>query len=285
LSALTPVYTVGQQIVEALTLHDKSIPQRSAEKRAVELLKIVGIPAAERRVKAFPHEFSGGMRQRAMIAIAIANDPALIVADEPTTALDVTIQAQILEVLQKAKEVTGAAVVLITHDLGVVAGNVDRVAVMYAGKLVEKGPVDAVSRAPRMPYTMGRLRSVPNMLTAGKERLVPLAGRPPNLAEPPPGCPFADRCPAVQARCRTTEPALIAEFGDGREVACHRADEIVAGTLKPSDIFPRPPHEERTIKESDTLNPVVRAQDLVRHFPLYKGSVFRRVVGSVKAVD
>ena len=285
LSALTPVYTVGQQIQEALTLHDRNLHPRTAEKRAVELLKIVGIPAPERRVKAFPHEFSGGMRQRAMIAIAIANDPALIIADEPTTALDVTIQAQILEVLQKAKEVTGAAVVLITHDLGVVAGNVDRVAVMYAGKLVEKGPVDEVFRAPRMPYTMGLLRSVPNMLTAGKERLVPLEGRPPNLAELPPGCPFADRCPAVQDRCRTTEPALIAEFGDGREVACHRADEIVAGTLKPSDIFPRPPHEERTIKESDTLNPVVRAQDLVRHFPLYKGSVFRRVVGSVKAVD
>ena len=196
-----------------------------------------------------------------------------------------TIQAQILEVLQKAKEVTGAAVVLITHDLGVVAGNVDRVAVMYAGKLVEKGPVDEVFHTPRMPYTMGLLRSVPNMLTAGKERLVPLEGRPPNLAELPPGCPFADRCPAVQDRCRTTEPELLAELGDGREVACHRADEIAAGTLKPNDIFPRPPHEERELKESDTLNPVVRAQDLVRHFPLYKGSVFRRVVGSVKAVD
>lgn len=285
LSALTPVYTVGQQIQEALTLHDKKLHPRTAEKRAVELLKIVGIPAPERRVKAFPHEFSGGMRQRAMIAIAIANDPTLIIADEPTTALDVTIQAQILEVLQKAKEVTGAAVVLITHDLGVVAGNVDRVAVMYAGKLVEKGPVDEVFHTPRMPYTMGLLRSVPNMLTAGKERLVPLEGRPPNLADLPPGCPFADRCPAVQDRCRTTEPELLAELGDGREVACHRADEIAAGTLQPNDIFPRPPHEEREFKESDTLNPVVRAQDLVRHFPLYKGSVFRRVVGSVKAVD
>lgn len=285
LSALTPVYTVGQQIVEALTLHDKSIPQRSAEKRAVELLQIVGIPAAERRVKAFPHEFSGGMRQRAMIAIAMANDPTLIVADEPTTALDVTIQAQILEVLQKAKEVTGAAVVLITHDLGVVAGNVDRVAVMYAGKLVEKGPVEEVFHSPRMPYTMGLLRSVPNMLTAGKERLVPLEGRPPNLAHLPVGCPFADRCPAAQDRCRTTEPELLAELGDGREVACHRSDEIAAGTLKPSDIFPRPPHEERAVKDSTGLQPVVKAQDLIRHFPLYRGSVFRRVVGKVKAVD
>ncbi|AXK44430.1 ABC transporter ATP-binding protein [Brachybacterium saurashtrense] len=285
LSALTPVYTVGQQIEEALTLHDKSLSARSAEKRAVELLKIVGIPAPERRVKAFPHEFSGGMRQRAMIAIAMANDPTLIIADEPTTALDVTIQAQILEVLQKAKEVTGAAVVLITHDLGVVAGNVDRVAVMYAGKLVEKGPVDQVFAAPRMPYTMGLLRSVPNMLTAGTERLVPLEGRPPNLAKLPAGCPFADRCPAAQDRCRTTEPELVAEFGDGREVACHRADEIAAGTLQPSDIFPRPAHEERELSQSESQAPVVRAQDLVRHFPLYKGSVFRRAVGTVKAVD
>jgi peptide/nickel transport system ATP-binding protein len=285
LSALTPVYTVGQQIEEALTLHDRNLSRRATEQRAVELLKIVGIPAPERRVKAFPHEFSGGMRQRAMIAIAIANDPALIIADEPTTALDVTIQAQILEVLQKAKEVTGAAVVLITHDLGVVAGNVDRVAVMYAGKLVEKGPVDEVFTAPRMPYTMGLLRSVPNMLTAGKERLVPLEGRPPSLADLPPGCPFADRCPAVQDRCRTAEPELLAEFGDGREVACHRADEIAAGTLKPSDVFPRPPHEERAVKDTTGLEPVVQATDLVRHFPLYKGAVFRRVVGAVKAVD
>ncbi|MBB5832243.1 ABC transporter ATP-binding protein [Brachybacterium aquaticum] len=285
LSALTPVYTIGQQIEEALTLHDKGLSRQAAEKRAVELLKIVGIPAPERRVKAFPHEFSGGMRQRAMIAIAIANDPALIIADEPTTALDVTIQAQVLEVLQKAKEVTGAAVVLITHDLGVVAGNVDRVAVMYAGKLVEKGLVDEVFTTPRMPYTMGLLRSVPNMLTAGKERLVPLEGRPPNLANLPAGCPFAERCPAVQDRCRATEPELVADFGDGREVACHRADEIQAGTLKPSDIFPRPAHEDRAIKDTSGLEPVVEATDLVRHFPLFKGSVFRRVVGTVKAVD
>ena len=285
LSALTPVYTIGQQIQESLTLHDRNLPARTAEKRAVELLKIVGIPAAERRVKAFPHEFSGGMRQRAMIAIAMANDPTLIIADEPTTALDVTIQAQILEVLQKAKEVTGAAVVLITHDLGVVAGNVDRVAVMYAGKLVEKGPVDEVFHAPRMPYTMGLLRSVPNMLTAGTERLVPLEGRPPNLAQLPQGCPFADRCPAAQDRCRETEPQLVAEFGDGREVACHRADEIHAGTLTPEDIFPRPEAEEHQVERSTGTEPVVRAEDLIRHFPLYKGSVFRRVVGRVKAVD
>lgn len=155
LSALTPVYTVGDQISEALRLHDRRLSVPAAAARAVELLKIVGIPDAERRAKAFPHEYSGGMRQRAMIAMAIANDPTVILADEPTTALDVTIQAQILEVLEKAKEITGAAVVLITHDLGVVAGHADRVAVMYAGKLVELGTTEQVFAAPQMPYSIG----------------------------------------------------------------------------------------------------------------------------------
>ena len=285
LSALTPVYTIGQQIEEALTLHDKRLDARTAEKRAIELLKIVGIPAPERRVKAFPHEFSGGMRQRAMIAIAMANDPALIIADEPTTALDVTIQAQILEVLQKAKEVTGAAVVLITHDLGVVAGNVDRVAVMYAGKLVETGPVDDIFGTPRMPYTMGLLRSVPNMLRAGKDRLVPLEGRPPLLSALPKGCPFAPRCPAAQDICRQVEPELEVDLGAHRRVACHRADEIAAGTLKSVDIFPRPPHVEREVTDRTGQEPIVVAEGLVRHFPLTKGAVFRRQIGTVRAVD
>src|SRR5690606_34520383 len=285
LSALTPVYTIGQQIEEALTLHDKRLDARTAEKRAIELLKIVGIPAPERRVKAFPHEFSGGMRQRAMIAIAMANDPALIIADEPTTALDVTIQAQILEVLQKAKEVTGAAVVLITHDLGVVAGNVDRVAVMYAGKLVETGPVDDIFGTPRMPYTMGLLRSVPNMLRAGKDRLVPLEGRPPLLSALPKGCPFAPRCPAAQDICRQVEPELEVDLGAHRRVACHRADEIAAGTLKSVDIFPRPPHVEREVTDRTGQEPNVVAEGLVRHVPLTKGAAFRRQIGTARAVD
>ncbi|MCS6711384.1 ABC transporter ATP-binding protein [Brachybacterium sp. EF45031] len=285
LSALTPVYTIGEQIEEALRLHNRGISSDLAHKRAVELLKLVGIPAAERRVKAFPHEFSGGMRQRAMIAIAMANDPALIIADEPTTALDVTIQAQVLDVLQTAKEVTGAGVVLITHDLGVVAGNVDRVAVMYAGKLVEIGDVDSVFEAPRMPYTMGLLRSVPNLLTAGKQRLVPLEGRPPSLANLPKGCPFANRCPAAIDICREVEPELRSHDASPRTVACHRADEITAGTLRPSDIFPRPEHPNRVLDPDAQTEPIVEAVGLKRHFPLYKGAVFRRVEGVVKAVD
>jgi peptide/nickel transport system ATP-binding protein len=175
--------------------------------------------------------------------------------------------------------------VLITHDLGVVAGNVDRVAVMYAGKLVETGPVDDIFATPRMPYTMGLLRSVPNMLRAGKDRLVPLEGRPPLLSELPPGCPFAPRCPAAQDICRQTEPELEVDLEGGRRVACHRADEIAAGTLKSADIFPRPPYVAREAVDHDSKEPVVAASGLVRHFPLTKGAVFRRQIGTVRAVD
>jgi len=287
LSALTPVYTVGDQISEALRLHDGKLSMQGAAARAVELLKVVGIPDAERRAKAFPHEYSGGMRQRAMIAMAIANDPKVILADEPTTALDVTIQAQILEVLEKAKEITGAAVVLITHDLGVVAGHADRVGVMYAGKLVEMGTTHEVFAAPQMPYTIGLLRSVPNMLTAGTQRLVPLEGRPPSLANLPKGCPFAARCPIAIDECREIEPALAPhdpEFPH-HEAACIRSNEIVDGELKRAEVFPRPaalPAEERA--ETDSA-PVVEVTDLKRHFPLMRGSVFPRRVGTVRAVD
>ncbi|WP_336632205.1 MULTISPECIES: ABC transporter ATP-binding protein [unclassified Microbacterium] len=287
LSALTPVYTVGDQISEALRLHDRALSAPAAHARAVELLKIVGIPDAERRARAFPHEYSGGMRQRAMIAMAIANDPKVILADEPTTALDVTIQAQILEVLEKAKEITGAAVVLITHDLGVVAGHADRVGVMYAGKLVELGTTGQVFAEPQMPYTIGLLRSVPNMLTAGTQRLVPLEGRPPSLAKLPAGCPFAARCPIAVDACREVEPALAAhDPATPRHVAaCIRADEIVDGLLPRGGVFPRPtplPTEERA--EVDSA-PVVEVTDLKRHFPLMRGGVFPRRIGTVRAVD
>ncbi|MCW2801501.1 MAG: peptide transporter ATP-binding protein [Aeromicrobium sp.] len=284
LSALTPVYTVGNQIAEGLLLHDKALSKQAAATRAVELLRIVGIPAPERRVKAFPHEFSGGMRQRVMIAIAIANNPNLIIADEPTTALDVTIQAQILEVLQKAKEITGAAVVLITHDLGVVAGNADRIAVMYAGKLVETGSVDDVFNRPHMPYTLGLLRSVPNLITAGKTRLVPLEGRPPSLDALPPGCPFEQRCPIAIDACRETEPPLLS-IGSSHEAACLRAPEIAAGQLQAADVFPRPepiPAADQAKVEGRT---VLEVTDVKRYFTLTRGAVFKREIGKVKAVD
>ena len=287
LSALTPVYTVGDQISEALRLHDRHLSAQAAAARAVELLKVVGIPDAERRARAFPHEYSGGMRQRAMIAMAIANDPKVILADEPTTALDVTIQAQILEVLEKAKDITGASVVLITHDLGVVAGHADRVGVMYAGKMVELGTTAEVFAAPQMPYTIGLLRSVPNMLTAGTQRLVPLEGRPPSLANLPTGCPFAARCPIAIDACRDVEPALFAHDPQAplHTSACIRAGEITRGELVRSEVFPRPeplPAEERA--ETDDA-PVLEVADLKRHFPLMRGSVFPRRVGTVRAVD
>ena len=223
------------------------------------------------------------MRQRVMIAIAIANDPNLIIADEPTTALDVTIQAQILEVLQKAKEITGAAVVLITHDLGVVAGNADRIAVMYAGRLVETGSVDDVFSRPQMPYTIGLLRSVPNLVTAGRTRLVPLEGRPPSLSNLPPGCPFEPRCPIAISSCRTEEPPLM-ELRGGHAVACIRARELESGALQASDVFPRPEPvagaEYVAARES-----ILSVRGLVRHFPLTTGWVFKKQIGTVKAVD
>jgi peptide/nickel transport system ATP-binding protein len=200
LSALTPVYSVGGQIAEAVLAHN-DISKDRAHARAVEMLDLVGIPNPSERAKAFPHEFSGGMRQRVMIAMAIANDPDVIIADEPTTALDVTIQAQILDVLQTARRETGAAIIMITHDLGVVAGLADRVLVMYAGRSVELGSTDEVYYAPRMPYTMGLLGSIPRIDAGGRSALTPIEGTPPSLAHLPPGCPFQPRCPLAVEVC------------------------------------------------------------------------------------
>src|SRR5688500_17138998 len=200
LSALTPIYTVGYQLVEALRVHT-DVTRTAAEARAVELLDLVGIPNPRLRVKAFPHEFSGGMRQRVMIAMAIANDPDVIIADEPTTALDVTVKAQILEVLKTAQEATGAAIVMITHDLGVIAGFADRVMVMYAGRPVETGPVDDIFYRPRMPYTLGLLGSLPRLDSAERQPLTPVEGNPPSLVDLAPGCPFAPRCPMRLSVC------------------------------------------------------------------------------------
>ncbi|HEY6749299.1 MAG TPA: ABC transporter ATP-binding protein, partial [Mycobacteriales bacterium] len=181
MTSLDPVYRIGNQIAETVRHHDKSVSRAGAKARAVDLLKLVGIPNAADRVSSYPHEFSGGMRQRVVIAIAIANQPEVIIADEPTTALDVTVQAQVLEVLKTAQDETGAATVLITHDLGVVAGMVDRVLVMYAGRAVEKGTVDDVFYRPRMPYSIGLLGSMPRIDAGDRQRLTPIKGAPPSL--------------------------------------------------------------------------------------------------------
>jgi peptide/nickel transport system ATP-binding protein len=287
LSALTPVYTVGQQLVEAVRIH-RDVSEPEARARAVELLSLVGIPHPERRFASFPHEFSGGMRQRVMIAMAIANDPALIIADEPTTALDVTVQAQILDLLRKARDLTGAAVLLITHDLGVVAGLADRVGVMYAGKLVELGDVDDVFHRPRMPYTLGLLGSVPRPDAAIDRALTPIEGSPPSLIGLPDACPFAPRCPLRIERCVETEPALAAIAGSGRdhEAACHRSAEIATRNLAASDIFQAPARKAASATVPREQRPVVLAvRDLRKEFPVMRGTILRRRVGALRAVD
>ncbi|MET4096280.1 peptide/nickel transport system ATP-binding protein [Arthrobacter sp. UYCu712] len=292
LSSLTPVYTVGNQIIEALTVHNPTMSKQAKEARAAELLAMVGIPSPKDRLKAFPHEFSGGMRQRVMIAIAIANNPRVLIADEPTTALDVTIQAQVLEVLHTAQEETGAAVVMITHDLGVVAGMADDIMVMYAGKPVETGTVDDIYYNPRMPYTMGLLGAVPRVDTAEKSSLVPIEGIPPNLIHTPTGCSFAPRCPLVSDACLHGEPELWPVAGSGgssdmeHKAACIKTDslgtevdvhEIFRAPAVPVSRFDSIPREERKT--------VLELKDVKKHFPLMKGALIKRRIGTVKAVD
>ncbi|MGH4035801.1 ABC transporter ATP-binding protein [Actinomycetota bacterium Odt1-20B] len=226
MTSLNPVYTVGFQISETLLRHHPGLTRKAARERSVDLLDTVGIPHAARRVDNYPHELSGGMRQRVVIAIAMANDPAVIIADEPTTALDVTVQAQILDALETARAETGAALVLITHDLGVVAGHADRVAVMYAGRIVEHGSVEDLFYTPRMPYTLGLLGSLPRM-DREEERLTPITGAPPSLLNLPSGCPFAPRCPMRQDVCDRDEPPLRETERRGHRSACHFSEQLV----------------------------------------------------------
>ncbi len=226
MTSLNPVYTCGEQIIEAVMLHDR-LPRAAARERAIEMLRLVGIPSPEQRVDEYPHQMSGGMRQRVMIAMALACRPALLIADEPTTALDVTIQAQILDLLRSLRAELGMAVMLITHDLGVVAEVADRVAVMYAGQVVESCPVEAAFRRTLHPYTAGLLASRPT-LGETRERLRVIPGSVPNPARFPDGCRFHPRCPLATDRCRAEMPELV-EFEPGHAVRCHRAAEIAAG--------------------------------------------------------
>lgn len=280
LSALNPVHTIGRQIAEALLIH-KDISNAAANKHAVELLEIVGIPRPDERSQSYPHEFSGGMRQRVMIALAIANEPKVLLADEPTTALDVTVQAQILDVLKTARDMTGAAIVLVTHDLGVVAGIADRVAIMYAGKVVEVGPVDEVYAQPAMPYTIGLLRSIPRLDALSGERLASISGAPPSPVALPPGCAFALRCPAVQDVCRQSIPELI-NLSATRMTACLRQSEIF-GLQAAGKMFQEGPAHVAQGTTTDTIALEIRG--LKKTFPLMKGALLRRRVGSVYAVD
>jgi len=225
MTSLNPVYTVGEQIAEVVRLHDNP-NRRAALERAVEMLRLVHIPNPERRVNDYPHQFSGGMRQRVMSAMALSCKPKLLIADEPTTALDVTIQAQILDLMSELKEEMGMAVMLITHAMGVVAENAQRVVVMYAGKVVEEAPVDELFRAPLHPYTLGLIRSIPRLDLAAKkkQRLETIAGTVPILVNPAPGCRFAARCASVREECLQATPPLV-EVAPGHKVACvlHKA--------------------------------------------------------------
>ncbi len=223
MTSLNPVLTINQQISEALTLH-LGMDGAQARHETIRLLKMVGIPRAEDRVDDYPHQFSGGMRQRAMIAMALSCNPDLLIADEPTTALDVTIQAQIIELVKRLKDEIGMAVIWITHDLGIVAGMADRVSVMYAGHIVEEGAVTEIYGDPRHPYTLGLLGSLPRLDEVRKERLPSIFGLPPDLIGLPPGCPFYPRCPYRRDRCLEENPPLDARVVDGNHRAATWSD-------------------------------------------------------------
>jgi oligopeptide/dipeptide ABC transporter ATP-binding protein len=233
MTSLNPVLKVGDQISEAIKAHNPGIGDQGARARTIELLRLVGVPNADQRFDQHPHEYSGGMRQRAMIAMAIANSPAVLIADEPTTALDVTIQAQIIEVLKTAQQETHASIILITHDLGLIAELADRVVVMYAGRVVEMGDVYTIFNSPRHPYTLGLMNSLAR-LEGDQEWLQPIPGQPPSLISLPPGCAFHPRCLLSQGRtrCRTEVPPLRMTDESAHLSACHFAEELAAVDAK-----------------------------------------------------
>jgi peptide/nickel transport system ATP-binding protein len=225
MTSLNPVHTIGRQLVEAIMLH-RDVTKKQGRARALELLKAVGIPRPERRIDDYPHQFSGGMRQRVMIAMALINDPDLLIADEPTTALDVTTQAQILALMKRLQQEFDSAIIMITHDLGVVAEIADDVLVMYAANVVERGPVRQIFNGPQHPYTWGLLGSLPRLDADPNHRLVQIPGQPPSLLRPPTGCRFHPRCPYVMEVCKTTEPRLVPTQRDAEHLqACHLDEE------------------------------------------------------------
>jgi peptide/nickel transport system ATP-binding protein len=283
MSSLNPVLKIGFQITETLFMHQE-ISKQAARGRAVELLRMVGIPDPERRLDQYPHQFSGGMRQRVMIAIGLACNPKLIIADEPTTALDVTIQAQILKLMQDLSRDLGIAMIIITHNLGVVARYADRVNVMYAAQMIEQGTAEQIFHRPRHPYTLGLLRSVPRLDKPRAGKLATIEGLPPNLLAPPSACRFADRCVAVEQRCREIEPPL-ASMGPGHYAACLRSDEIerkgpAALGLAGESGKLRPP------KALDRSRPLLEVSDLKTFFEVGGGlRLWGGTKGTVRAVD
>ena len=292
LSSLTPVYTIGDQIAEVLKVHNKGMSKQAIRDRSIELMGMVGIPSPADRLRSFPHEFSGGMRQRIMIAMAIANDPRVLIADEPTTALDVTIQAQVLEVMEKAQEETGAATIMITHDLGVVAGMADDILVMYAGKPVEIAKAEDLYKHPSHPYTIGLLGAVPRVDRSEKVSLVPIEGTPPNLIKPVTACSFRPRCPIAKSGgqcCQDSngEPdlQLLEGVGEGHYSSCTISQELVGKTAEELYPVPEPPVSKYDGIPREDRAPVLEVRNVKKHFPLMKGALIKRRVGTVKAVN
>jgi peptide/nickel transport system ATP-binding protein len=296
LSSLNPAFKVGWQVSEAIWTRGK-VPREEADRRAIELLDMVGIPHAASRAESYPHEFSGGMRQRVVIAMAMANDPSVIIADEPTTALDVTIQAQVLEALKAARDQTKASLILITHDLGVVAGMADRVMVMYAGRAVETGPAEEIYYRSRMPYTLGLLGSLPRLDEDSGGPLRPIPGSPPSLLNLPPACSFAPRCPLVYERCLQEEPPLKGVSSFDHEAACHRSRELEGvgtelfaptwtdtGNGLAAELVARDGAAAAETLGAGPARTVVEVSDLVTHFPIRGGRFVRHQVGVAHAV-
>jgi peptide/nickel transport system ATP-binding protein len=283
LSSLNPTHTVGAQIAEVVTLH-RDVSKKDAMDRAVEVLDLVGMPRARERVEEYPHQFSGGMRQRVMIAMALANDPKLLIADEPTTALDVTIQKQILELIDNLRQRLGMAVIMVTHDLGVIAGRADRVAVMYAGKVVETTDTPALYANPRHPYTEALFHALPEKSAETRERLYSIPGAPPDLVNPPAGCRFAPRCRYATDRCRTEPPVLAGETS-AHVYRCFfpvgLKEKAVGGHIVVTETAPP---EETVSPETAIIGEIVlSAKNLVKDFPVTRGALQRRV-GTVSAV-
>jgi peptide/nickel transport system ATP-binding protein len=276
ISSLDPVLSIGDQLVEALRIHDRRIDRRAAEARAVELLTQVGIVEPERRLRQFPHEFSGGMSQRVMIAMALANKPQLLIADEPTTAVDATIQAQILTLLREVRSEVSGAVVLVSHDLGVIAENTERLVVMYAGRVMESGDTDKILADPQHPYTQGLLSCRPSLYSTA--RLEPIPGQPPSIARPMPGCPFQPRCPLGKDKeiCGNTAPEL--QTVGASQVACH-----FAGTK----VFSTENGEARTPRAASEASPLFALEGIKVEFPVRNAALFqpRRVMRAVDDVS
>ncbi len=280
LTSLNPTMTVGRQIAEAVQLH-RDVSREQAMDRAAEVLDLVGMPRARERINEYPHQFSGGMRQRVMIAMALACDPKLLIADEPTTALDVTIQKQILELIDGLRQRLGMSVILVTHDLGVIAGRADRVVVMYAGKIAETTNTSTLFANPRHPYTEALFHALPEKAAATRERLLSIPGLPPDLTSPPPGCRFAPRCRYATDRCRAEQPVLRGEQPEHQFACFYPVGSAERGELPVVTVTEARPVPMAAVPPAETL---LQARNLVKDFAVTKGAVMQRRVGSVSAV-